>query len=98
MRGVRASIKVGRWKKNKEIRKYPRGRGPGRSGAKARLREHPGQESKVRRSRNSTNLSRRKGALRELGQDPRRGRDALRLPRALTEELGLGESTPHTAD
>ena len=39
------------------------------------------------RSRSFTNLPGRKGARRELEQDPRRGEDALRPPGALTEHL-----------
>ena len=31
-----------------------------------------------------------------MEKDPRRGRDTLRLPGALTEDLCPGESTPHT--
>ena len=41
------------------------------------------------------NLPGRKGAGRELGQDPRRGGDALRLLGSLTEDLYPRESTPH---
>ena len=40
-----------------------------------------------RRSRSFINLPRWKGAGREFVQDPRRARDALRLPGALTEHL-----------
>ena len=89
MRRVPASIKVGRWGK-KISKTASKGEGP---------REEPGQDcrecpqerkAQSRRSRNFTNLPRWKGARRELGQDPRRGSDALRLPEALREDLRPG--------
>ena len=43
----------------------------------------------------STNLPQWKGVPREHQQDPRRGRDDLRLPGALTEEVCWGEQTTH---
>ena len=56
----------------------------------------PGQESPDRRSRSFTNLPGRKGACRELEQDPRRGGDALRLPGTLRELLCPGRRARHT--
>ena len=91
MRRVHASIKVGRQKKRKEIKKHPRGRGPTRSQAEP-LSECPqDRKALTQRSRSFTNLPGQKGTPKELDQYPRKGRDALRLPGALIE----GERTTH---
>ena len=72
--------------KNKEIKKHPRGR----NWAKTHRECPQDRKAQALSSRSFNNLPRRKGACRELEQDPRRGRDALRLPGALTEELRPG--------
>ena len=83
MRRVHTYIKVGRQKKiNKKG-----GGAPERSRAKARWRSLQDRKAQSRRTRSFTNLPRQKGADRELGQDSRRGRDALHPPEALTEEV-----------
>ena len=54
------------------------------------------RKAQSRRSRNISNLPRRKGARRELGQDPRRVSGASKFPESLTEEerLGRAHQTP----
>ena len=65
---------------------------------RSRLRPHgespQDRKAPSRRSRSLTNLSGRKGAHRELEQDPKRGGDALRLPGALTDTC-TRERAPH---
>ena len=70
MRRVRASIKVGRWKKkNKDIKSIQGGGDPRVAGVR---QMPPGEESPVLEKQELHQSSRRKDAPRELEQDPRR--------------------------
>ena len=60
--------------------------------AEAGHREPQDRNTQSLRSRSFTNLPGGKGAHQELGQDPRRGGDALRLPGSLIEELPQGRA------
>ena len=95
MRRVHPSIKVGRrGKRNKEI-KGLQGGGVLR-GAGLRLgRVSPGQESTVQEKQKRHQPSRRERCCQGVGVGPQEGRDALRLPGALTEHLRPRESVPH---
>ena len=87
MRRVRASIKVGRWEKIKK--KASKGEEPLlRAGLRqAASAPRTGKPSPGEAETLPIFPGGWKGTPRELGQDSRRGRGALRLPGALTEEL-----------